>query len=248
MDRRLRRYICMIFAVLFVLAAVSGSGAGKEKAEGLATVESESLAVHSRASASSGVVRRFERGDVVTVQFELDKDGLAWCAVSEPGDAEIIGYAGCEYLAREKKKEWVRSGASGASSSAGSTTRVTLVGNHVLVPVSLEYGGRRTTASLLLDTGASVTVINSDVAAALNMDLAKAIKVKAMTLGGNTIDIRVVQLDALTVGPHRLDDPVVGVYEQKGGPVFFDGVLGMDFLGATDYEVDLRKRVIKWGR
>jgi hypothetical protein len=242
------RYIYVIFAAFFVFAAAAGSGAGGEKPEGLATVKSESLAVHSRTSAASSVIRRLERGDVVTVQFELDKAGLAWCAVSEEGNAEIIGYSQCKYLAREKKKAWVRAGVSGETPAPGATTEVKVVGNHVVVPVGLEYGGRRETASLLLDTGASGTAISSDVASALRMDISKAIKVKAMVLGGNTIDIRVVQLDRLTVGPHRLDDPVVGVYEHKGAPVFFDGVLGMDFLSSLDYEVDLKNRVIKWGR
>lgn len=211
-------------------------------------MESESLAVHSRTSATSDVVKRLGKGDVVTVQFELDKAGLAWCAVSEEGNAEIIGYSQCEYLAREEKEAWVRAGVSGEAAGPGATTRVTVVGNHVVVPVGLEYGGRRETASLLLDTGASGTAITSEVASALRMDISKAIKVKAMVLGGNTIDIRVVQLDNLTVGPHRVEDPVVGVYEHKGNPVFFDGVLGMDFLGSLDYEVDLKNRVIKWGR
>jgi hypothetical protein len=76
----------------------------------------------------------------------------------------------------------------------------------------------------------------------------KAIKLKAMVIGGGTIKVRLAQLSYLTVGPHRIPDMVIGVIEHKGPVVKFDGVLGMDFLSAVNYELDLKNQVINWER
>jgi hypothetical protein len=231
--------ICCIAAGSFVSMAESEGPAGG------ATVKIESLAVYSRMSADSEVIKHLNKGDIVTVELEMERAERAWCAISEEG--EITGYVQCEYLKQEKKNLWESVGSS-VTRTASNTTKITIIGNQVLVPVTLGYGGREEEVLLLLDTGSGGTIISTEVAAKLNLDMDRAIKLKAMVIGGGTIKVKLAQLSYLTVGPHRIPDMVIGVIEHKGPVVKFDGVLGMDFLSAVNYELDLKNQVINWAR
>jgi hypothetical protein len=55
-------------------------------------------------------------------------------------------------------------------------TKVTVIGNSILVPVTLVYQGNQVDVQLLLDTGASGTVINTEIADRLNVNLSTARK------------------------------------------------------------------------
>ncbi len=244
-KRMIRAFIIVTFC--FVSVGVLDVWAEDESPAGQAQVVRDSLAVHSRMSASSGVVKHLGKGDTVTVQFELEKEDYTWCAVSGEGQADIMGYVLCDCLKRdEKKRSWEYVGSSGEVTYVGNETDVTIPGNHVLVPVTLEYSGREARGLFLLDTGASITAMESEIADELGIDLNKAISVRGMVLGGGTIEVRVVQVSGLKVGPHRMPDAIIGVYVHKGAAADFDGVLGMDFLGSVAYEVDLKNRVIRW--
>jgi uncharacterized protein YgiM (DUF1202 family) len=101
-PRTLGISICIFVAVCSIAALGLESKAESEEPAGWATVVSDTLAVHSRMSEDSTVVKHLKKGDTVTVEVEMEKAEWAWCAISEGG--EITGYVRCEALKREEKR------------------------------------------------------------------------------------------------------------------------------------------------
>jgi tetratricopeptide (TPR) repeat protein len=127
----------------------------------------------------------------------------------------------------------------------GDSTRVTMAGNHALVPVTLSHGGRTVQASLVLDTGASTTLITSEIAGKLNLDLAEAARVKFQVADGRVVQAWHMAIEKVTVGPRSktgLDVVVIG----SGSGFPFDGLLGMDFLRSFRHSIDVGNQVINW--
>jgi len=136
----------------------------------------------------------------------------------------------------------------GSSTDAGnSVTRVTIDRNLVLVPVTLYYGQQTAEVLLGLDTGAAVTVINSAVAARLGIPLAGAPSGRFQVVGGGTIKASAVRLNRISAGPHSRKGMIVGVINQQGPAMPFDGLLGMDFLRDLRYHIDFKNQQILWG-
>jgi len=123
-------------------------------------------------------------------------------------------------------------------------TKVTIRGNSVLVPVTLGYGGREVQASLVLDTGAEMTVIHQAIADQLNLLLTKRTGVRVG--GGGVINARVAKLDYVRVGPYEAKELQVWVVFPQGSPTKEDGALGMNFLRGLEYSVDFENQVIRW--
>jgi hypothetical protein len=113
----------LITAYLFIAICCILFGAFESKAEtednGQATVKSDSLTVFSRTSSKSEIVKELRKGDVVTVEFELEGTEGAWCGIIEEGQTSISGYVQCQYLERqtEQKKSWTSVGSSGVKES-----------------------------------------------------------------------------------------------------------------------------------
>jgi clan AA aspartic protease (TIGR02281 family) len=132
-------------------------------------------------------------------------------------------------------------------SPGGGTTNVTVRGNRVLVPATLAYGKNEVDVQFVMDTGATGTAINTDVANQLSINLSKARKQKAGVVGG-TIEISVVRINSLTIGPHTIRDLNIAVIPEDGEGYTRnnDGLLGMDVLGKFSFRVDLANQVIIW--
>ena len=125
-------------------------------------------------------------------------------------------------------------------------TKVQIRGNSVLVPLTLVYGGNEVDVHLLLDTGAPVTTIYSEIAEQLFINLSKARKARVQVVGGGVIEASVVRIDSLTVGPHTKRNWDIVVVPHKGSAARYDGLLGMDVLRGLKYKVDFKKQVIIW--
>jgi clan AA aspartic protease (TIGR02281 family) len=123
---------------------------------------------------------------------------------------------------------------------------VKIRGNTVLVPVSLVFGGNEVEAHLILDTGATVTTINSEIADQLSLNLSKAKKTRVHVVGGAVIEAGVVRINSLTVGPHTKRNWDIVVVPHKGSAARYDGLLGMDVLRGMKYSIDFKKQVIVW--
>jgi len=123
-------------------------------------------------------------------------------------------------------------------------TRVSIQGNHVLVPVTLGYEENEVEALLLLDTGSSIVALHQKVADQLDI---KAFKTaKALVAGGKIVRFKLVRLTYVQVGPHRLEDVQAGIIKHRGPRVEHQGLLGMNFLRNYRYSVDYKNQVIRW--
>jgi len=123
-------------------------------------------------------------------------------------------------------------------------TDVAIQGNRVLVPVQLGSGGQEINAMLLLDTGASITVLHH--AAVERLNLQSQQRYKAKVAGGSLIPAYRVELTYLQVGPIRMSQAQAMVIKHEGPPVSHDGLLGMNFLRQIDYTIDFENKKIKW--
>lgn len=123
-------------------------------------------------------------------------------------------------------------------------TPVQIKGNSVLVPVALVYGNSRKTLNLLLDTGASSTVVHSDAVASLRVDARPA--GAARVAGGGVIQTHSVNFNRMEVGPYKLNNVSTNVIENEDDNTPYDGLLGMNFLRSVKYDVDFDQKMIIW--
>lgn len=120
-------------------------------------------------------------------------------------------------------------------------TPVSISGNQIYVRVSLASGGTTTDAVMLLDTGASITLISPAVAERLKITEGEAARV--IGVGGRARAKKAV-LSEVKVGPARVSSLGVVIVGSNGA--FGEGLLGMDFLRAFSYRVDYARGVIVW--
>ncbi|MBW1924023.1 MAG: aspartyl protease family protein [Deltaproteobacteria bacterium] len=124
---------------------------------------------------------------------------------------------------------------------AKAVVRFTNLRGQVVVPVLLN--GRIST-SMLLDTGAGITVISPALARALGLRAEGSRTVALKTLAR---DIRapVVILEALKVGGILKQDHPVAVSELSMMDDTLGGILGMDFLGDMQIHIDTTHREVR---
>lgn len=98
--------ICCIMFGVFELKAQEEKP--PEEDTGRSTVLSDSLTVFSRTSSDSTIVKNLKKGDVVTIEYEIEGADGAWCGIMEEGQATISGYVQCQDLERQSlpKKSW----------------------------------------------------------------------------------------------------------------------------------------------
>jgi hypothetical protein len=128
--------------------------------------------------------------------------------------------------------------------SEKSTTPVRIFRNRILVPVTIGYLNREVTTELLLDTGASITVIHDLVADQLEIDTGKNSAVRVA--GGGFLRTKIVEIEYIKVGPKIYKGPVVMVLNNKGPATDHQGLLGQDFLSHFNYTIDYSKNRIIW--
>jgi clan AA aspartic protease (TIGR02281 family) len=124
-------------------------------------------------------------------------------------------------------------------------TEVTILGQHVIVPVTIKYKGRSLEVNLLLDTGASIITLHEG--AVKRLRLPKDKTAHFTTAGGQVIAADMVELDEVRFGPYRQKDVMAGVIEyQQGKAMAFDGLLGMNALKGIGYKINYEKGSILW--
>ncbi len=110
---------------------------------------------------------------------------------------------------------------------------------HLLI-VSTQLNGNRD-ARLILDTGASHTILSREVSDDLGlMANGEARRVTLKTAGGS-VEAHVVQLDSIRVSDAEVRNSLVAVYDMPDAPPGIDGLLGLTFLSQFTVTLDTAK-------
>lgn len=125
-------------------------------------------------------------------------------------------------------------------------TPVEIRGNRILVPVQVTYRGSRVDLLLLLDTGATGTVLHRRGLGALGLAPDEGIASYGVGAGGNKIATRKIVFTSIAIGPFKAEQASAFVIDYREPRADYDGLLGMDFLRYLSYEIDYGRQVIRW--
>lgn len=119
--------------------------------------------------------------------------------------------------------------------------------NHLpLASIEIEYDGKKKTfRNLLLDTGCSSTILDTDLCEELGLllDLENAITRKMYGIGGTEICIE-QKVNRMTIDKFQLEDFTIqlgDVREMHG----FDGIIGSDFFLANKLIIDFKNLEVR---
>jgi clan AA aspartic protease (TIGR02281 family) len=114
-------------------------------------------------------------------------------------------------------------------------------GNHFIVDAS---PGRGRKVRLLIDTGASVTILTPDVLEHPGIRYQDTGRTRVFNTANGTVQAPVYILDSLTVGDWEVNQLEVGVLDLSGGPDI-NGLLGMNFLRHFQFFIDQNKALLQ---
>jgi predicted aspartyl protease len=134
-----------------------------------------------------------------------------------------------------------------ADPGGGSNTTAVRVRNHqVLVPVRFSYRNTTVDAWLLLDTGATTTMISASLANRLGIKPASTQQHLSQVADGRVVQTFRTRVDFMAVGPKIKQSAEVSIMPSNGPDMGFDGLLGMNFLGDFPYHLDMNSEIIEW--
>ena len=179
---------------------------------------------------------------------EIAADGQVRLTVLQGGQEAVSAFTACyNQKASERIARAGRVGSPARIVESGSAGRITSVpmqtrNNRFLVSVVLN---EKETATFLLDTGASITVITPDLARRAGIEIAPGgMQSRARMASGQEVQVSVIRLKSIRIGLARIDNIGVALYElgimDKAAqpPLVVDGLLGADVLGQFTTTID----------
>jgi len=134
----------------------------------------------------------------------------------------------------------------GGQASGSRTTAVRIRQNQALVPVRFSYRNTTVEAWMLLDTGASTTMISTGLADRLGIRPESTESRLSQVADGRVVETFRTRVDSVAVGPKLKYNAEVAIMPSNGPDMGFDGLLGMNFLGEFRYHLDLNTQTIEW--
>ena len=113
-------------------------------------------------------------------------------------------------------------------------------GSVVVVDATLN---RRTTARLVVDTGASYTLISNATARELNIDTGNNPRTVPFQTANGTIQAPLVSLDSITVGGIEVRNLTAAIHDISAESKVA-GLLGLDFLSNFRMDIDTQKGLL----
>ncbi|MFW1678368.1 aspartyl protease family protein [Pontibacter sp. JAM-7] len=124
---------------------------------------------------------------------------------------------------------------------------ITPIGMHhsrITVPVKVVYGSRSQYLTLVMDTGATSTVLHKGAISSLGAQYLPS--GYARVADGRRVKTEAINLDRIEVGPYKIKNVRAGIIDFQGGSQDTNGLLGMDFLYHARYEIDRDNQQIIW--
>ncbi len=132
----------------------------------------------------------------------------------------------------------------GDQPSVRNETKVRVDGNSIIVPVTFEHKGRQINMNLILDTGASYTVVYLPAAKAHKID--QFVPINIQVANGDVVKAKGLRVKSLRVGPRTQSNAEIVVLNEAGPDIEYQGLLGISFLKHHKYYVDMERSVIVW--
>ena len=236
---RAAAWLLVIGGILVAPAAALGALTGD------ATVAAETLTVYERTSTRSAVVTSLRRGVTVTIDVTIARPEGDWCRIASQGETSPLGWVRCAALdpLPVRRGEPPSLPAQLPSITAPISVPIHVAGNLAVVSVALE---RRQLAFLLIDSGASATIITPVMLRLLGLAIPPdAPRRQLAIIGGRRIDVPFVRLSTLSVGSALIRDVEVGVYDIAPQAPVVDGLLGGDILQRFSATVDASARRLR---
>jgi predicted aspartyl protease len=126
------------------------------------------------------------------------------------------------------------------------TTAVKVKNSQVFVPVRFNYRNTTVDTWLLLDTGATTTMISSGLADRLGIKPSSTQSHLSLVADGRVVQLSKTNVDYIAVGPKIKHGVTVTIMPSDGPGLGFDGLLGMNFLEEFPYRLDMKTHVIEW--
>ncbi len=155
-------------------------------------------------------------------------------ATEEPSPEEVEQEVAAE-PAEVESAETAEEVSTETSEEVESIVRFSTTNGHMVVPALLNES-RNT--NLLFDTGASITVLSTELAQSLGLVAAAGKTIRLKTVAAD-VKAKVATLDSITVGGlSRSDFPVAVIDLDLDTSGRFEGILGMDFLSNYTIRID----------
>jgi clan AA aspartic protease (TIGR02281 family) len=176
-------------------------------------------------------------------EVEIDRNGTIW-AQARPESLEWSGFKRCAQEALARAAEKRPFGAGRLAASAGlANVPFKPSGALMLVPVTINGAS----ATMLLDTGASVTIIRPAMAQRAGIEVPlHAPRTTVRVAGGERFSVPFVRAKSLRIGDAAVEGIDVCVFEGlvRQFPATVDGILGTNFLNHFRMTIDRQGRLL----
>ena len=128
-----------------------------------------------------------------------------------------------------------------AGSDVESRVALQQTGRHYTVDVTIIDGAAEADFRLMIDTGASMTLLTPEAAARLGIVTDDIERRQRLITPGGEVDAPLYQVEGLAVGQELVWELPIAIAPLGIQPELIDGLIGMDFLGHFNFKIDPSK-------